>query len=445
MGGRENGSCLQSSAASGERVILHSDLNSFFASVEIAREPSLAPYPVAVCGSEEERHGIVLAKNRLAAEHGVRTGETVGTARAKCPGLRTVEPHYDDYAEFSQRAREIYRGVTDLVESFGIDECWLDVSGSRYLFGEGWEIAERLRREIRETLGITVSVGVSFCKVFAKLGSDLKKPDAVTQIPRESFREKIWCLPASALLGVGPAAARRLSERSVNTIGELACTPPELLSSYLGKAGRLLWTYANGLDAAPVSPENEEPAKSVGRGCTPPEDLKTDEEAEALIVGLAMDVCHNLRQIGMAACGVVVAVRDSALCGKEFSAPLPRPTQSALVLAEQAFLLFCRSYNHARPVRSLTVRAIRLTPRGAPRQLDLFEPAGEEDRRLRLCEAVDELRDRFGKGVLVPASTLAAPSVHEFGFQACSLSEKAESTSEKEKNFRKGIDSPGFL
>ena len=158
-----------------------------------------------------------------------------------------------------------------------------------------------------------------------------------------------------------------------------------------------------------------------------------------------MDVCHNLRQIGMAACGVVVAVRDSALCVKEFSAPLPRPTQSALVLAEQAFLLFCRSYNHARPVRSLTVRAIRLTPRGAPRQLDLFEPAGEEDRRLRLCEAVDELRDRFGKGVLVPASTLAAPSVHEFGFQACSLSEKAESTSEKEKNFRKGIDFPGFL
>ncbi|MBQ2732863.1 MAG: DNA polymerase IV [Clostridia bacterium] len=401
------------------RTVLHSDLNNFFASVEIARDPALAPYPVAVCGSIEERHGIVLAKNQLAKSYGVKTGETIGNALGKCPQLKIVPPHYDDYEEISARVRKIYMNFTDLVESFGIDECWLDVSGSSYLFGSGEEIADRLRREIFRRENITVSVGVSFCKVFAKLGSDMKKPNAVTVIPRESFREKIWSLPVEEMLGVGPATKKKLNERSVRTIGQLANTSPVLLNSYFGKVGRMLWAYANGLDASPVHPVGyQSEVKSVGHGATPSADMVTDEEVESMLVSLAIDVGHKLRRYGLRAAGVAVAVRDNALCCREFSARMPRPTQSAIVIAEEAFKLYCRSYDRARPLRSITVRATDLAPKDAPRQLDIFEPSEKEDKTIRLCEVMDDIREKFGRHAIVPANSLTRERVKDFGFGA---------------------------
>jgi len=409
-----------------ERTILHSDLNSFFASVECVLDPSIAAYPVAVCGSVEERHGIVLAKNQLAKKYGIATGDTVMTAKAKCPYLKIASPNYEAYEEYSHRVQKIYNQITDLVESFGIDECWLDVTGSSYLFGSGEEIAERIRREVKNTTGLTVSVGVSFCKVFSKLGSDMKKPDAVTTISRSGFREKIWDLPASSMLGVGPATAAKLAERSVHTIGQLARTPPELLCSYFGKNGKMLWAYANGLDASPVvSGGGDLPMKSVGHGTTPPADLKNNEEAETLIVGLALDIGRKLRLAGMSACSIAVAVRDNMLIVREFSAPLPRPTQSAEVLAEYAYKLFCSRYNWENDVRSLTVRAINLIERGAPRQLDIFEPSEEEDKRDRLCETIDMIQNKFGRDSLIPAKLLKTAKIKEFGYSACKPADKS--------------------
>jgi len=406
-------------AEAGQRTVLHSDLNNFFASVEIAREPSLAPFPVAVCGSIEERHGIVLAKNQLAKAFGIKTGEPIGNALGKCPQLKIVEPHYDDYEEISHRVRKVYAGYTDLVESFGIDECWLDVTGSEYLFGSGEEIAHRIRKEIFRRENITVSVGVSFCKVFAKLGSDMKKPDAVTVITRDGFKDKIWGLPVGDMLGVGPATERKLAERSVRTIGQLAATSPRLLSSYFGKVGRMLWAYANGLDASPVHPIGyQDEVKSVGHGATPSADMVCDEEVESMLVGLAIDVGHKLRRYGLRAAGVAVAIRDNALCVREFSCRMPRPTQSAIVIAEEAFKLYCRSYDRSRPLRSITVRAIDLAPRDAPRQLDIFEPSEQEDRSIRLHEAMDDIRERFGRHAIVPANTLTREKIKDFGFGA---------------------------
>ena len=186
-------------------VILHSDMNNFYASVEILYDPALRDKPVAVAGDEEARHGIVLAKNDIAKRLGIHTGQVLWEARQQCPELVCVPAHYERYLAFSAQAREIYTSYTDQVESFGLDECWLDVTGSVGLFGDGPTIANDIRGRIRRELGLTVSVGVSFNKVFAKLGSDMKKPDAITVITPENYRERAWSLPVSDLLYVGPA------------------------------------------------------------------------------------------------------------------------------------------------------------------------------------------------------------------------------------------------
>ena len=238
---------------SAERVILHSDMNNFYASVEARYHPELRERPMAVCGNPQLRHGIVLAKNELAKSCGVKTGEPIWQAVRKCPELTFAEPHYDLYASYSRMAKEIYSEYTDQVENFGLDECWLDVSGSTCLFGEGKLIAEEIRKRIHSELGVTVSVGVSFNKVFAKLGSDLKKPDAVTRIDRENVKEQIWPLPVGELLYVGGSTRNKLAKYGIFTIGELASSRVEFLRYILGKSGVTLWNFANGYDLSPVS------------------------------------------------------------------------------------------------------------------------------------------------------------------------------------------------
>lgn len=252
------------------RSILHVDCNNFYASVECLYRPEIRDFPVAVAGDPEARHGIILAKNMMAKKLGVTTGEAIWEAKLKAPGLVLVPPDYKKYLRFSRMAREIYGEYTEQVESFGLDECWLDITGSLpMLYKDPVTIAHEIRQRVKEELGITVSVGVSFNKIFAKLGSDLKKPDAVTVIPYENFQEIVWPLPVGDLLYVGSATRRKLELVAVNTIGDLARYDRELLRWKLGKWGLILHDFANGLDTAPVRCIGEaEQIKSIGNGIT---------------------------------------------------------------------------------------------------------------------------------------------------------------------------------
>lgn len=298
------------------RCILHSDANCFYASVEMLLNPELRGKAVAVCGSTEERHGIVLAKSELAKKAGVKTGQANWEARQACPGLIVVPPHYDQYCKFSRLLRNIYLRYTNLVEPYGMDECWLDVTGSTQLYGSGEQIAEEIRQTVKDELGITVSIGVSFNKIFAKLGSDMKKPDAVTVLDDSNWRERIWPIPVSELLYVGRSTTRKLMERSVYTIGDLAKTDPAYLTSWFGKNGMGLWIFANGEDGSRVMPDGyEAPIKSVGHGITCSCDLHKNEEVWKVMLELTQDIGHRLREYHLCAKGVKLYIRENELDG----------------------------------------------------------------------------------------------------------------------------------
>ena len=287
-----------------ERTILHSDLNSFYASVEMMLDPSLRGKAVAVCGATEERHGIVLAKSDLAKKAGVKTGMVNWEARQLCKDLIMVPPHYDQYLKYSKLTQSIYQRYTDLIEPFGMDECWLDVTGCG-VYGNGMEIAEKIRRSCREELGLTVSIGVSYNKIFAKLGSDLKKPDAITEIRRDTYQEQIWPLDCSEMIYCGRATTAKLAKYGIHTIGDVAQTDPMFLKRLLGVNGLSLWRYANGTDQSRVMHRDfVSPVKSIGHGITCTADLENDEEVWKVILELSQDVGHRLRVHELSARGV---------------------------------------------------------------------------------------------------------------------------------------------
>ena len=387
-----------------ERCILHSDLNGFYASVEMMLDPNLRGKAVAVCGSTEDRHGIVLAKSEPAKKAGVKTGMVTWEARQLCPELIVVPPQYEQYLKYSRLTRAIYQRYTDLIEPFGMDECWLQLCGSGAADG-GLAVAHEIRNTVREELGLTVSIGVSFNKVFAKLGSDLKKPDAVTTVHRSEFREKIWPLPASDLIYIGRATMRKLQTLGIRTIGDLAQADRELLKRRFGKNGEKIWLYANGLDTSRVMQQDVQvPIQSLGHGITCTADLETPEEVWRVILYLAQDIGHKLRLHSLAAQGVQLVVKDAARAYRQYQAVLASPTQDALELARLARELFTRQYPWHTSVRALTVRAIRLIPRSTPEQTSLFEDTARRDKRDRLCGAVEEIRSRFGRWAVYPAS-----------------------------------------
>lgn len=390
------------------RAILHSDMNSYYASVEMMLDPSLRGKAVAVCGSTETRHGIVLAKSELAKRYGVKTGMVNWEAKRCCSDLIMVPPHYEQYIKYSAMAHEIYQRYTDLIEPYGMDECWLDVTGSSCL-GKPLAIAESIRQTMREELGLTVSIGVSFNKIFAKIGSDMKKPDAITSILEEDFREKIWPLKASELLGVGPATAKKLAMRNILTIGDLAKSSLMLLKSWLGVNGIRLWEYANGMDNSRVSPYGyRPPIKSVGHGITCTDDLKDKQDVKNVLLSLVPRISLQLREAGLKATGVQLSVRDNALFTKEHQCKLPYPTQSAKELAEQGMLLFCERYAWKNPIRSVTIRAINLISDKAPFQADLFGDHMEREWQDTLERTVEDIRRRFGEDSICIASTMQA-------------------------------------
>lgn len=392
-----------------DRIILHSDANAFYASVECALDPALKGKAVAVCGSAEDRHGIVLAKSEPAKRMGVKTGMANWQAKRLCPELITVLPHHEIYAKFSRCLHEIYLRYTDRVEPYGLDECWLDVTRH---WKTPMQIAEEIRAAVKDELGITVSVGVSFNKIFAKLGSDMKKPDAVTQITRENYRSKVWRLPCSDLLFCGRATTEKLLKIGITTIGELAAYPCEYLRRRFGKNGETLWRYANGLDCSPVSRYNEtEQAKSVGRGITCVSDLTDFGEANVVIVALCQEVGQRLRQMNLQAKGVQITVRDNALEFQSWQKRLMSPTQCAHTLAKEGFDLLKERYIWARNIRALTVSAIDLECADRPEQMSFFTATDEKQRRAE-C-AFDRIKEKFGESAIQPAALLGETKMPE--------------------------------
>lgn len=380
-----------------DRVILHCDLNNFFASVSLLSNPTLYDMPVAVCGSEKERHGIVLAKNETAKKYGVKTAEAIWEAKSKCPELVILSPDYKKYSEYSRRAREVYERYTDLIEPFGIDECWLDVTGSALLFGTGEEIAERIRRDIKRDLGITVSVGVSFTKIFAKLGSDMKKPDAVTVISRENYKQKVLSLPAEEMLFVGKNTAVKLNESGIFTIGDLARCDESFLKRKLGKSGVQLKHYAMGEDDSPVTPpSHDDLPKSVGRSVTPDHDITSREEVWKIFLELAEDICSSLRRKQLYAGGIQVHTRTVSLKVKEVSKGLELPLNTAITLARRGMDVFDGFYKWDMPLRSVGLRAVNLKRDGVAAQQDVFGVFDAEEREEKIADYVQSVRDKFG-------------------------------------------------
>ena len=388
------------------RTILHGDANNFYASVECLCNPSLRGKPVAVAGDVEARHGIVLAKNYIAKACGVATGNPLWMAKQRCPDIVFVPPHFDLYMKYSADARAIYGEYTDQVEPFGLDECWLDVTGSINLFGDGRTIADSIRTRIRRELGITISMGVSFNKVFAKLGSDMKKPDATTVIDAEHFRERIWCLPVSDLLFVGRSTLRRLLLCGISTIGELARADVVVLERLLGKNGVTLWMFANGHDTSPVAAVGAEPpVKSIGNSTTTPRDLVTDEDIKITLYVLAESVSSRLREGGFLCRTVQLHVREHTLASYERQIKLDIPNRTSQSLFDAAYILYRRHHTGA-PVRSLGIRACDLIPCGTEQMSFLPEVSAIQSRET-LEGVLDNIRGRFGRSSIRRCVTMA--------------------------------------
>ncbi len=379
------------------RRILHVDFNSFYASVACRLNPVLRPHPVAVAGDPEKRHGVILAKNEHAKKFGVRTGEPIWQARQKCPRLVVVPPDFAAYKRFSEQGRRIYREYSDCVEGFGLDENWVDVSPITRDFDDARLLANDIRRRIVSELGITVSVGVASNKVFSKLGSDIKKPDAVTVVSPDNYKRVAWPQPVRALLYVGHATEAKLSRYGIATIGELAAAPEGFLKSQFGKCGLMLHAFANGRDISPVLRFDEvPPPKSIGNGITTPRDLADETDVYLTVYMLTESVAARLRAQGCRARCVQLAVRDTRLYTFTRQQRLPHATDITAELVEAAMSLFRANYSWTVPVRALSVTATELVSRDEPMQLSLFDDEHGRMRKQALEAAVDGIRSRYG-------------------------------------------------
>lgn len=389
------------------RTILHIDMNNFYASVECLYRPEIRHLPVAVAGDPSNRHGIILAKNMLAKKLGVKTGEAIWQAKLKAPELVTVPPDFCKYLKFSRLARKILYDYTDQIEPFGIDENWIDVSGSESLYGDGSSIANSIRLRIREELGITVSIGVSFNKVFAKLGSDLKKPDAVTLIPHDRYKDIVWPLPVEDLLYVGKSTLKKLHDIGITTIGSLATCNTELLHAVLGKWGDVLWLFANGRDTSPVHKINESASvKSIGNGTTCPRDLIDNEDVKLIFTVLSESIAARLRDYGLKATGIQIYIRDNKLYSFSRQKKITKATYLSDDILKAAMELFIASYTWQRPIRSVSLRAIDLVTEKDYIELSLFEDNDKLLAQENLAHTIDCLRSRFGHAAVVRASCL---------------------------------------
>lgn len=380
-----------------QRTILHVDCNSFFCSVSLHYKPHLKKYPVAVGGDAESRHGIILAKNDHAKKYGVKTAMALWQAKQVCPNLVIIPPDYDLYSRFSKEIKEgIFSDYTNLQEPFGSDESWLDVTGSESIFGNGMEIAEAIRRRVKKEMGITVSIGVSWNKIFAKLGSDMKKPDAITEITPENYKEKVWSLPVEELLYVGPATTRKLHNKYVMTIGDLANYGEQYLVDMFGKTGYMLHSFANGLDNSPVSIDSAEPyIKSVGNSSVIAHDVTDPEEVKRWMYILADSVGPRMRQHGFAARTVEIMVCDNDMGYTTRQKGMPIPTNLNTDLASAAWGLFQNTYRWQKPIRKIGIRGSNLVFDTDPFQCSFERSADKQEKREELEKSIDSLNERW--------------------------------------------------
>lgn len=383
-----------------ERTILHCDMNNFYASVELLARPDLAGRPVAVCGDPDSRHGIILAKNELAKAAGVVTAETVWQARKKCPGLVFVPPHREKYKEYSVRINEIYLRYTDLVEPFSIDESWLDVTGSLKLFGSGRQIADEIRATVRRELSLTLSAGVSFNKIFAKMGSEYKKPDATTVISRENYRQILWPMDVGNMFFVGRVTAEKLRSMGIRTIGDLAAADRRMLTEAMGKQGGQLRDYAAGEDREPVAAYSEQrEAKSVGNGMTFSRNLTSVSDYRTAVGALADKVGSRLRSQKLKCRGVKVDIKDPQFKTISRQKQLDAPTNLSEEIAAAAMELITLCWKKNAPIRLITVTAIALCPEGEAEQLSFFaDQAKNREKQEKVERTMDAIRARFGGG-----------------------------------------------
>ena len=389
------------------KEILYVDMNSFYASVESMLKPALRGKAFVVCGSTEERRGIVLAKSDLAKKCGVKTGMSKWDAERCCPNLIMVPPHYDEYRKYGLLKTRECEQFTDLVEPLGWDECAMDVTGSRLLFGSGYEIAEKIKKNLKEKYNLTASIGISFTKVLSKLGSDMRKPDAITVIDREHFEEIVWPLPITDLCFIGFSTASLLMQLGINKLGDLAHASPEKLQRCLGKNGLMLWRWVNGDDNDPVLHKDAvSPIKSLGHSSTCISDLVDNDEAWKCLLDLSQDLGYRLRANMLAARGVQVMVRDSAMEFKQFQGMLTTHTQSPFLLAEKGIELFKRNYHWKKGVRALSIRAIQVVPKSTPQQFDMFCNAEKIKKQEDLEDAIYDLRRRFGNQSVYAATLM---------------------------------------
>lgn len=381
-------------------------MNSFFASVELIEHPELKEKPVAVCGDPDSRHGIILAKNEPAKAFGIVTAETLSQARRKCPGLILLPPHHDKYRHYSRLINAVYYQYTDMVEPFSIDESWLDVTASVKLFGSGRDIADRIRERVRSELGLTLSAGVSYNKIFAKMGSEYKKPDATTEITRENYKKLLWPQPVENMFFVGFATAQKLRSAGISTIGDLASASGIRLESLLGKQGPLLIKYASGRDDSPVSLSGErDRIKSVGNGITFSRDLKSAEDALTAVTSLSDTVAGRLRKYGFKAKGVKVDIKDASFKSISRQKQLVKPTHLSSDIKQAAMELISSSWRFPDPIRLITVTAINLTDGEEGEQLSFFgngyssdseSAAAAEEKSDSIEKTMDDIRRKFG-------------------------------------------------
>ena len=396
-----------------DRVILHCDLNNFYASAECISHPEWKDVPLAVCGNPEKRHGVVLAKNEIAKKLGIKTGDVIWQAKKKAPNLVTVPPHFELYMEYSRQMFRLYNDYTDMVEPFGADECWLDVTGSQKLFGDGRTIADKIRARVKQESGLTCSVGVSFNKVFAKLGSDLKKPDATTVIDRENFKRLIWQLNANEMLMVGRRTYDRLVKLNIITIGDLANADPDMLKSNFGINGLKMKENAMGEDKEPVREAvKSRDIKSIGHGMTATRDIETLSDARDLIFYLSEKVAVRMRKNGVRGSLVSVGMRDNALFSIVRQKPINLPTYSSTEIAEAATALFAENWN-GDPMRTLTVAMSKLEKYDEPRQLSFLADSDRNDKLEKLDEAIDKITHKYGGSVIHRANYLGKDFIYD--------------------------------
>lgn len=385
-----------------DKTILHCDMNGFFASVELLDLPELRDQPMAVCGNPKNRQGIIVAKNEIAKKAGVKTAETVWQARKKCPGLKLVPPHHEKYNFYCKLINDIYYRYTDLVEPFSIDESWLDVSSSEKLFGSGCEIADHIRNTIKKELNLTLSVGVSFNKIFAKMGSEYKKPDATTLISRDNYKEILWPLPVGELFFVGGVMEEKFHKLRIETIGDLASYDRRIIISQFGKHGAMVHDYANGLDREPVALATErKKIKSVGNGITFKRDLVTDQDVLTAVVALSDTVSSRLRQYRMKASGVRVEIKDPSFQTIHRQKQLDMPTNLAVEITKAAFDLTSNARGQKQAIRLLTVTGINLCDEDDDQQMNLFQSL--DDNLIgaeRLERTLDKIRNKYGVGAI---------------------------------------------